>query len=249
MIQVTELEKESTLILLEDHSKQTEPLEDSFDINFCNDFKANCASTKVNPRELDQSEMSDSMSSPSLSSSSVSSGSLCSSRSESSVSPSSLKKLSFGQVSVHQHNVIIGDNPSCSKGPPVALDWKLVRSDSYNLDEYENMTKATRRKATRLGRQERETMLQENGFSKQDLILFTEQADQENIIRTVEKLQLHPIEEYQIMAAASVRRLRRTNKQIPNSPSSIESSKLESKRMARLPRFMKKGPKNATSSS
>jgi len=50
---------------------------------------------------------------------------------------SNTKNVSFGLVRLHSHNVILGDNPSVSKGPPVSLDWKVVASDRVDLDEYE----------------------------------------------------------------------------------------------------------------
>lgn len=43
----------------------------------------------------------------------------------------------FGQVRIHEHKNILGDNPSVSKGPPITLDWDVLASHRICLDEYE----------------------------------------------------------------------------------------------------------------
>lgn len=224
-------EPKSTLIVL---LNQIDP-EEVEEVSCC--FPAsNCEvvkSDEINERVEEERKMSYSLSTPSLSSSSLSSRSSCSNRNDCSVSLSKSKRLSFGQVNVHQHNVIMGDNPSCSTGPPVALDWKLLRSDTYHIDDYEAMISSSRRKAKRLGREERETLLQENGYSKHDLVLFTQQVDQDKISRTVEKLNLNAMEEYQIMASASIRQMRRMTIQPSNS--NLESTRTIIKSQSRIP--------------
>ncbi len=184
-----------------------------------------------------------SISVPSLSCSTVSLRSLSSIDSERSTPSSRRKKLTFGQISIHQHDLTIGDNPSCSSGPPVSLDWKLIRSDSYNLDEYEAMVEPSRGKAKRLARSERENLLQESGYSMETLVRIAEQVDHDKMIRTVEKMQLDAMEEYQVMASASVRRLRRRNGQLPiASPS-------KATRIPQIGRFMRKLHNNHSPSS
>jgi hypothetical protein len=175
-----------------------------------------------------------SISVPSLSCSTVSLRSLSSIDSERSTPSSHRKKLTFGRISVHQHHLTIGDNPSCSSGPPVSLDWKLIRSDSYNLDEYEAMAEASRGKAKRLARSERESLLQERGYSMETLVRIAEQVDHDNVIRSVEKMKLDAMEEYQVMASASVRRLRPRNDHPPT------ASPFKATRIPRIARLMRK---------
>jgi hypothetical protein len=43
----------------------------------------------------------------------------------------------FGQVRIHTHKNILGDNPSVSAGLPITLDWDVLSSDHFNLEEYE----------------------------------------------------------------------------------------------------------------
>jgi hypothetical protein len=46
--------------------------------------------------------------------------------------------VSFGSVSIHSHQVILGDNPSVSGGPPLTLDWKAFESTTVDLEAYES---------------------------------------------------------------------------------------------------------------
>jgi len=48
------------------------------------------------------------------------------------------KNVRFHRVEVREYSQCIGDNPSCSAGPPVSLDWTYQpRTQTYPLDSYE----------------------------------------------------------------------------------------------------------------
>ena len=49
----------------------------------------------------------------------------------------SRKSVSFGHVYFREHNCILGDNPSCSIGPPLGLGWEYIDQGATSLDEYE----------------------------------------------------------------------------------------------------------------
>lgn len=51
------------------------------------------------------------------------------------------KGVSFGKVNTHTHNRVMGDNPSVGKGLPVSFDWEVQASDSFKLEEYEELLK------------------------------------------------------------------------------------------------------------
>jgi hypothetical protein len=105
------------------------------------------------------------------------------------------------------------------------------------------MVEPSRGKAKRLARSERENLLQESGYSMETLVRIAEQVDHDKMIRTVEKMQLDAMEEYQVMASASVRRLRRRNGQLPiASPS-------KATRIPQIGRFMRKLHNNHSPSS
>ena len=44
-----------------------------------------------------------------------------------------LKHVSFGQVVVHIHHLVLGDNPGVSNGVPLQLDWKSDGKETYDL--------------------------------------------------------------------------------------------------------------------
>mmetsp|Transcript_36558 Transcript_36558/g.74568 ORF Transcript_36558/g.74568 Transcript_36558/m.74568 type:complete len:186 (-) Transcript_36558:336-893(-) len=48
------------------------------------------------------------------------------------------KNVRFHNVEIREYSQCIGDNPSCSAGPPVSLDWTYQpRTQTYPLDSYE----------------------------------------------------------------------------------------------------------------
>jgi hypothetical protein len=46
--------------------------------------------------------------------------------------------VSFSNLSIREYNVALGDHPSCSYGPPIALGWKYQDKDQVSLDDYED---------------------------------------------------------------------------------------------------------------
>jgi len=46
--------------------------------------------------------------------------------------------IRFSTIEVREFNCTLGDNPACSRGPPISLDWDYAVSESIlSLDEYE----------------------------------------------------------------------------------------------------------------
>lgn len=54
-------------------------------------------------------------------------------------SPRSFTKhrVSFSEVHVHEFAQWLGDNPSVSQGPPIALSWNRVNTTVIKIDDYE----------------------------------------------------------------------------------------------------------------
>lgn len=57
------------------------------------------------------------------------------------------KEVCFASVQVRQYPVILGDNPSCTSGPPVTLGWNYDTDSSLSctVDEWESGRNSTRR--------------------------------------------------------------------------------------------------------
>lgn len=48
------------------------------------------------------------------------------------------KSVRFGNVAIRHYSQTLGDNPSCSYGPPVQLDWDFEENDPLSVDNYED---------------------------------------------------------------------------------------------------------------
>lgn len=56
------------------------------------------------------------------------------------IPPSQKKSVSFSKITIREYNVIAGDNPACSSGPPISLGWEYNRTydEEYPVDVYED---------------------------------------------------------------------------------------------------------------
>ena len=61
------------------------------------------------------------------------------------VIPTRVPKVRFDQVFVHEFPIILGDNPSVSKGAPLTIGWTAIRHDAMELDMYEYLRQPERR--------------------------------------------------------------------------------------------------------
>ncbi len=48
------------------------------------------------------------------------------------------KEVCFASVQVREYPMILGDNPSCTSGPPLTLDWDHNAELSCTIDEWES---------------------------------------------------------------------------------------------------------------
>lgn len=56
------------------------------------------------------------------------------------------KKVSFDTVEVHYHDVILGDNPGCTEGPPIQIGWKPFATNKFQIDQFEQWRENHRRR-------------------------------------------------------------------------------------------------------
>lgn len=47
------------------------------------------------------------------------------------------KSVSFTRIAIREHELIIGDSPSCTEGPPTTLSWDYGNESVMTIDEYE----------------------------------------------------------------------------------------------------------------
>lgn len=90
---------------------------------------------------------------------------------EESSSPTARKGVQFADIHIREFERIIGDNPSCSNGAPVAIGWGYGNERKFPLDEYEKVKPYKKsHQHLILSRQDREAILMEWGASFNQII-------------------------------------------------------------------------------
>lgn len=80
------------------------------------------------------------------------------------------KRISFGTIAIREHVQTIGDNPSCSYGTPVQLDWGHEDMEEIEVDEYEiYRTKPRSKDEFYLNHFQRINLLKLNGYSTNEI--------------------------------------------------------------------------------
>uniref|UniRef100_A0A6U3NW40 Uncharacterized protein n=1 Tax=Ditylum brightwellii TaxID=49249 RepID=A0A6U3NW40_9STRA len=80
------------------------------------------------------------------------------------------RQTSFGDVTIRDYGMIIGDHPCCSYGPPVTLDWEYYEHTSCSLDDYEyNRPRRRSLRQMNLNYYKRKELLQLAGANKGEI--------------------------------------------------------------------------------
>mmetsp|Transcript_23536 Transcript_23536/g.28931 ORF Transcript_23536/g.28931 Transcript_23536/m.28931 type:complete len:180 (+) Transcript_23536:98-637(+) len=53
--------------------------------------------------------------------------------------------VKFASIQIRDYSITLGDNPSCSYGPPISLDWEYIENEAVSLDRYEKMRPSRRK--------------------------------------------------------------------------------------------------------
>jgi hypothetical protein len=53
--------------------------------------------------------------------------------------------VSFDTIEIREYERVVGDNPSCSKGPPISIGWECLLCRLYRISDYENHIRGPRR--------------------------------------------------------------------------------------------------------
>jgi len=149
--------------------------------------------------------------------------------------------VKFGMVNIHTHDITLGDNPSVSRGPPLALNWNAVNSEHFTLEDYENRFGPAGR-AKKVSIRTREDWLREMGHTTESFNRVCHEIEDIRISRQKSRMELAltPEQEYFIMANASRRRYHQRTDQ--NLVSLQEKRRLSKKEQLSkfLPWFMRK---------
>jgi hypothetical protein len=99
------------------------------------------------------------------------------------------KRVKFDKIIIREYAVTIGDNPSCSTGAPISLDWKYNAEQELTLNEYEEYVDGYSQ-AKRISIEDRHKMLLEYGVSQSEIMGAAEDCRliQEQRFQTIEEL-------------------------------------------------------------
>ena len=92
------------------------------------------------------------------------------------------RQVSFGDVIINEHLIVVGDNPGGCGGVPVSLGWEPLQQHKLSLDLFEAARDGHRRPFPRLRmtKDHREKVLRELGFSRSERMVGVRVA---NIVR------------------------------------------------------------------
>jgi len=92
--------------------------------------------------------------------------------------PSSDKQVDFKEIEILEFHYVIGDNPACTAGCPIALGTELVGKMKCDVDYFENNRgKRKNRKKLILPVPTRAQILMERGYSINEIADGTMEAD------------------------------------------------------------------------
>lgn len=80
------------------------------------------------------------------------------------------KRVSFDTIEIREHNLTLGDNPSCSHGPPLVMEWGHSGRYEMSLDDYEeNRGERRRDRQLAIPRHRRESILKKSGVTRSEM--------------------------------------------------------------------------------
>lgn len=82
--------------------------------------------------------------------------------------------VTFDSITIRDYPMTVGDNPSVSSGPPLAIDWDHMHEVTLSLDSYEESKPLPRNgREMIVPRAKREQIFKDAGFSYNQLIKLT----------------------------------------------------------------------------
>ena len=99
-------------------------------------------------------------------------------------SSSYTKEVAFGELEIREYALCLGDNPSCSSGAPVTLEWEPQAEYQRNLQFYEYTRQSERRsKCPKMSVQKRAQLLLASGYTLEQIAAAVLQVDEAKKMR------------------------------------------------------------------
>lgn len=108
-------------------------------------------------------------------------------------------KLKWGPVHLREHAICLGDNPACSTGVPLTLDWRYEQIQPIDLDTFEDCRRGYRQEegAVKTSASHRQALLLKLGYNAKQLAsaVKAKEQDQKKRIETVARLKYMKFDE------------------------------------------------------
>ena len=88
------------------------------------------------------------------------------------------RRVSFGRILIREFNIELGDNPSCSVGPPLTIGWQYYDVSSSDVDDFEETRPPRRCKRQMIiPSSVRADILTDVGYSLKDILEVIDTID------------------------------------------------------------------------
>ncbi|KAL7529503.1 hypothetical protein ACHAWF_003004 [Thalassiosira exigua] len=127
----------------------------------------------------------------------------------------STRKVQFGTVLVRKYDMILGDHPSCSYGPPVTIDWDYLEYKPLNVNDYE-FHHPPRRNMREMGMNYyyRKGLLSRAGFTDLDFKRSKKEMNRIKLSRSITRqLAAYPLVRAQAAVESAHRKVKRLIKE------------------------------------
>ena len=97
-------------------------------------------------------------------------------------------KVHFGSVLVRDYDIILGDHPCCSYGPPITIDWDYLEYEALEVDVYE-FHHPPRRNLREMGLNyyQRKHLLSQAGYTEVDFKKTKKEVKRSKLNRVITK--------------------------------------------------------------
>lgn len=87
------------------------------------------------------------------------------------------KHVTWGDLEIQTHALVLGDNPAVSKGCPLSLGWAILARKSMDIDSFEKSRLLSRRGTLDLvlPSMHREDLLRDEGYSRAELKVVSDE--------------------------------------------------------------------------
>lgn len=105
-------------------------------------------------------------------------------------SPSSEgKKVHFGSLEMRNYEVVLGDHPDCSSGPPISLGWAYAESNPISVERYEEIKPSSSRRS--MDQLELNYFVRKRMLRRESLVSDEDMRNRIDDVNRIQKQRLH----------------------------------------------------------